>query len=435
MADVKSPRPRPERPDGGPGGGRRPRPSAKAPAGKPAPEEPASAEGNKGRAAPSRGTPPRARAPGSGPKAPEAGTFVEGEKPAKAPPAKRPAVVASPRSAPGVAGGVLGEALEPVPGPDARSPDPGSAAREAAQRAARALAESGLLGLDPPEEEAGRDIADPSVSGREGASSAGREGPLRGLPPPSKDMSRAELAEQYGPYVRAIAGKVKKTLSKDIEFDDLLGYGMLGLMEAADRFDARYGANFMTFAYYRVRGAIYDGLRGMGWVSRTEYQKYRFEQHANEYLRTVTEQEAVGGGVRKTDDDEVSEIADAVEGLITIYVTALDAMEGFQVADDAATPIDESIELSQARRLVSEAVEKLPEQERTLLTLYYYQELSLEEVGKHLGLSKSWTSRLHTRAIEKLGRLLRDLVEEYGQERPLLPKKKPGGRKPAQPAR
>ena len=105
-----------------------------------------------------------------------------------------------------------------------------------------------------------------------------------------KALSRQELAEKYQPYVRSIAGKIKKTLSKDIEFDDLVGYGMLGLFEAADRFDAKYGANFMTFAYYRIRGAIYDGLRGMGWVSRTEYQRYRFEQHANAYLTNVHEQ-------------------------------------------------------------------------------------------------------------------------------------------------
>ena len=251
---------------------------------------------------------------------------------------------------------------------------------------------------------------------------------------PVNKLSREELAEQFGPFVRSVAGKIKKTLSKDIEFDDLLSYGMLGLIEAADRYDPKYGANFMTFAYYRVRGAIYDGLRGMGWVSRTEYQKYRYEQHANDYLRTIADYNTLGPG-RKSDEDEVADIADAVEGLVTIYVTALDAMEGFQIADESGVPVDESIEVQQARRLVAEAVEKLPEQERTLLTLYYYKELSLEEVGKHLGLSKSWTSRLHARAIEKLARLLKDLLDEYGDERPVLTKKSAGGRKTSQHSR
>jgi RNA polymerase sigma factor for flagellar operon FliA len=233
------------------------------------------------------------------------------------------------------------------------------------------------------------------------------------VPPPSKNMSRKELTEQYQPYVRSIAGKIKKTLSKDIEFDDLVSYGMMGLFEAADRYDAKYGANFMTFAYYRIRGAIYDGLRSMGWVSRTEYQRYRFEMQANAYLTSMNDQQVASPPVKKTSEDEVNELADVVSGLVTIYVTALDAMEGFQIKDDRGPSVEESLEVLQARKLVAEAVQKLPEQEKTLLQLYYYQEMSLEDVGKKLGLSKSWTSRLHTRAIEKLSRLLRDLVAEY----------------------
>lgn len=234
---------------------------------------------------------------------------------------------------------------------------------------------------------------------------------LRSLPPPTKDMSREELTERYMPYVRAIAGKVKKSMSKDIEYDDLLSYGMLGLFEAADRFDASRGASFMTFSYYRIRGAIYDGLRGMGWVSRTEYQRFRFERHATAYLQNVEEQaQATPPGIKRSDDEQVEELADVVEGLVTIYVTALDAMEGLQVADEAPL-VDESLELQQARQLVAEALTKMGEQEKKLLTLYYYKEMSLEAVGKELGLSKSWTSRLHARAIQKMGRLLRELVE------------------------
>jgi RNA polymerase sigma factor for flagellar operon FliA len=250
---------------------------------------------------------------------------------------------------------------------------------------------------------------------------------FKSLPPPSKDMSRRELAEKYTPYVRSIAGKIKKTLSKDIEFDDLVSYGMLGLMEAADRFDPKHGANFMTFAYYRVRGAIYDGLRGMGWVSRTEYQRYRFEQHANAYLQNVQEQNAATPvGIKKSEDDEVGELANVVEGLVTIYVTALDAMEGFQIKDDRGPAVDETLEVNQARELVTQALEKLGGQEKQLLEMYYYKEMSLEEVGKQLGLSKSWTSRLHTRAIQKLSRLLKDLVDEYDEDRRPGEKVSPG---------
>lgn len=265
------------------------------------------------------------------------------------------------------------------------------------------------------------------------AQSDSGETEFKSLPTPDEGMSRKELSEKYTPYVRSIAGKIKKTLSKDIEFDDLVSYGMIGLMEAADRFDAKYGANFMTFAYYRVRGAIYDGLRGMGWVSRTEYQRYRFEQRANAYLNTVHDQNIqTPVGIRRSDDDEIGDLANVVEGLVTIYVTALDAMEGFQVKDDRGPSIEESLELQQARELVKAALEKLGGQEKTLLELYYYQEMSLEEVGKELGLSKSWTSRLHSRAIQKMGRLLKDLIEEHQDERSGDGGKRAGGRKSTQ---
>ena len=84
------------------------------------------------------------------------------------------------------------------------------------------------------------------------------------------------------------------TKQEEIDFDDLVEYGVIGLLEAADRFDPSIGANFMTFAYYRIRGAIYDGLRGMGWMSRTEYAKARFEERANEYLAEVAYAEESG---------------------------------------------------------------------------------------------------------------------------------------------
>ncbi len=323
----------------------------------------------------------------------------EGPKAPRGRPVAAPAQAGRRRPVPGRRPGELEEPAEPRSAPSAvalATTAPASAPSRPAEPVA------------PPAESspAAPVTAAPDLSEREA---------FRALPPPDKNTPRKQLAEQYGPYVRSIAGKIKKTLSKDIEFDDLVSYGMLGLFEAADRFDAKFGANFMTFSYYRIRGAIYDGLRGMGWVSRTEYQRFRMEQHANQYLSSVHEQTGqVPQGIKKSDDDEVGELANVVEGLVTIYVTALDAMEGFQIKDDRTPSVEESLELFQARKLVADAVGKLPEQERKLLELYYYKELSLEDVGKHLGLSKSWTSRLHTRAINKLSRLLRELMADYG---------------------
>jgi len=218
-------------------------------------------------------------------------------------------------------------------------------------------------------------------------------------------MNRNQLIQQYEPYVRSIAGKIKKTLSKEIEFDDLVEYGVIGLLEAADRFDSKFGANFMTFAYYRIRGAIYDGLRGMGWMSRTEYARVRFANKSNAYLGNQSDKQS--GVVGDSSGDEVNQLAQVVTGLATIFVTTLDGMEGLQVQDDAPMP-EEEVGLKQAREMVRGAISKLSEQEQQLLQMYYYKEMSLQQVGEALGLSKSWTSRLHARVIDKMQRLLRD---------------------------
>jgi RNA polymerase sigma factor for flagellar operon FliA len=219
---------------------------------------------------------------------------------------------------------------------------------------------------------------------------------------------RRALAEQYTPYVRSIAGKVKKAVAKEIEFEDLVEYGMIGLLEAADRFDPAHGANFMTFAYYRIRGAIYDGLRGMGWMSRTEYAKARFEERANEYLAEVAHAEEQGEAPPENPfEHAVKDLAEAVQGLAAVYITSLDAAEAKQV-EDPGKLAEETIGLEQARALVRSTVKKLSDQERQLLEMYYYKDMSLEQVGEKLGLSKSWTSRLHARAIERLHRMLEE---------------------------
>ncbi len=224
-------------------------------------------------------------------------------------------------------------------------------------------------------------------------------------------LDRRALAEQYMPYVRSIAGKIKKTVAKEIDFEDLVEYGMIGLLEAADRYDPSHGANFMTFAYYRIRGAIYDGLRGMGWMSRSEYAKARFEERANEYLAEVAHAEESGEAPPENPfEHAVQDLASAVQGLAAVYITTIDGTEGLQIKDDKNPIAEESLGLEQARSLVRKTITKLSEQERQLLEMYYYKEMSLQEVGEKLGLSKSWTSRLHARVIEKLHRMLEDAL-------------------------
>lgn len=232
-------------------------------------------------------------------------------------------------------------------------------------------------------------------------------------------IDKNALIEQYKPFVRSVAGKIKKTLAKEIEFDDLMEFGMIGLLEAGDRFDPKFGANFMTFSYYRIRGAIYDGLRQMGWVNRNEYAKLRFEERANAYLENVAHREAGSTAENKESADEINQLAEQVSNLVTIYVTSLEGMEGLQVEDKDAVPVDSRLADIEMKKHVREALAQMDEQEQQLLTMYYFKEMSLQEVGDQLGLSKSWTSRLHAKAVEKLGKLLQQLTKETpaGSER------------------
>lgn len=225
-------------------------------------------------------------------------------------------------------------------------------------------------------------------------------------------MSRRQLAEHYLPYVRSIAMKVKATVSQEVELDDLVEYGTIGLLEAADRFDPEHGVQFTTFAYYRIRGAIYDGLRGMGWLSRSESAKVRFGERANSYLQQVSAAMEGGHAVPANPfESAVQDLAKAVEGLATVYITSMDGADGAnggQVADDHTPSQEESLGLHQARALLRGTLEKLSDQEKRLVQLYYYREMSLQEVGEQMGLSKSWTCRLHARVITKLQRMLSD---------------------------
>ena len=109
-------------------------------------------------------------------------------------------------------------------------------------------------------------------------------------------VDRQRLVDDNLPFVRGIAAKVKEGLAKEIEYDDLVAYGTQGLIEAAKRYDPSHGVAFTTFAYYRVRGAMYDGLRGMGWIPRGEYAKHRADERAGTFVQSLSDRGPRGDG-------------------------------------------------------------------------------------------------------------------------------------------
>jgi len=220
-----------------------------------------------------------------------------------------------------------------------------------------------------------------------------------------------QLVEKHLSLVQAIARKLKKTLGSSIEYDDLVAYGSKGLVEAAERYDARPGVAFTTFAYYRIRGAMFDGLRTMGWYSRADYARYRAEERANEYLQNHADRPSQpdAGGASKTADaaETLAAVAQVLSGVATVHITSLEAAA--TVADETFAAPDAGIDTRRLGGRVREAIKTLPEKERRLMEMYYFEEKNLEEAGGELGLSKSWACRLHARAVNLLREALGDV--------------------------
>ncbi|MFN0124158.1 MAG: sigma-70 family RNA polymerase sigma factor [Blastocatellia bacterium] len=224
------------------------------------------------------------------------------------------------------------------------------------------------------------------------------------------NADRNDLIEQHQPYVRALAVEIARTLPSHIEIDELIACGNLGLVEAAERYDPRYRVSFHTFAWYRIRGAIFDALRQMGPLSRGEYATLRKSAALNEILQTSAD-DALGhdpAGRRGVDDD----IADAqatIDVMIPVFLLSLEAEDAPDVPDRRPSRLEE-MEHEEMVRLTREMVEDLPEDDRRLVNDIYFGKYNIVEYAKKIGVTKSWASRLHARAVRRL----RDLMIDRG---------------------
>lgn len=225
-------------------------------------------------------------------------------------------------------------------------------------------------------------------------------------------LEQKKLVEQYADYVVRIAKQVKRTLSPNVETDDLIGYGMTGLIEAAERFNPSMGANFSTFSFYRIRGAIYDGLRVMGSLSRTEYKRQRFEEKASSYMESDGARAFGPAKPFATAEEELNGLAKKVQRMVTIYVTSLSEKDVRGIADEELENADDRYARLELYEKMRAAIGKLSKSDQEIITSYYFEDKSLEEVGKGLGLSKSWTCRKHARAIEKLSDVFFAMIKD-----------------------
>lgn len=221
---------------------------------------------------------------------------------------------------------------------------------------------------------------------------------------------RDRLILHYSPLVKYVAGRVGAGLPQNIEQADLVSYGIFGLIDAIDKFDLDRGLKFETYAISRIKGAILDELRSTDWVPRSVRAKARAVETAFSKLESKLHRSP-------TEPELAAELGYAEETLQTLLgqlsltgIVALDEMlsehhENTTLADTIADDADGPgalFELSEMRGQLAVAIERMPEREKVVLTLYYFENFTLAQIGEVLKVTESRVSQLHTRAVLQL---------------------------------
>jgi RNA polymerase sigma factor for flagellar operon FliA len=241
------------------------------------------------------------------------------------------------------------------------------------------------------------------------------------------EKARERLVLGYAPLVKYVAGKMSSGLPSHVEEADLISYGLLGLISAIERFEPERQIKFETFAITRIKGSIIDELRSLDWVPRSVRTKARQIEKANvklehELQRAPTDQEmadALGISVEEFQESLVRIAGSSMVALDELWsvsdasgdqVSLLETIQDSQAVDPAV-----EIDATEMGDRLSEAIARMPEREKLVVALYYYENLTLREIGEVLGVTESRVSQLHTKAVLRLrSRLLGDLPTEDG---------------------
>ena len=239
-------------------------------------------------------------------------------------------------------------------------------------------------------------------------------------------QEKDKLVIEYAPLIKFIAQKIAVRLPSNIELDDLISSGVIGLMDAIDKYDPTRDNKFKTYAEFRIRGSILDELRAQDWVPRSVRDKAKLLD------RTMVELEAVYG--RAATDEEVSnklnmsmeEFYDLVNQVRPVSVLSIDDSTTFSNVDKKSilnilegcalnNPYNQ-LSMKSVKDIVTKAIEDLPERQRLVLSLYYYEDLNLKEIGKVLRVTESRVSQLHAQAVSRLRAKLTQVFNASEQE-------------------
>jgi RNA polymerase sigma factor FliA len=228
-----------------------------------------------------------------------------------------------------------------------------------------------------------------------------------------KERQKEIALSRYAPLVKYVVDRLALHLPKSVERDDLTSAAIIGLFDALEKFDSSKGTKFETYAIWRIRGAILDELRSLDWASRSIRRKARTVEEAARELgqklgRAATEEEVADA--LNLSPVELSRLLDEVHGTALLSLSKAVSTEDDQdyiqlediVDDPAQADALEVIESEQAREVLLETIDGLPEQQRLVVALYYYEEMTLKEIGEALHISESRVSQIHTRAVKTL---------------------------------
>lgn len=228
---------------------------------------------------------------------------------------------------------------------------------------------------------------------------------------------REQLILEYANVVNLVAGRLSMYLGYTVEYDDLVGYGIFGLIDAIDKYDADKNVKFETYASLRIRGSILDQIRKMDWIPRTLRQKQKRMEAAvakleAAYGRPVSEDEIAGELGISRDEYEGWRSEAEFTNMISLDDYLEQGTEGrMESLNSQFEQPENAIQKQELKEMLVEALQKLTENEQKVITLYYYEELTLKEISQILSVSESRVSQLHTKALQKIKDRLGDSVD------------------------
>jgi len=224
---------------------------------------------------------------------------------------------------------------------------------------------------------------------------------------------RDRLILTYAPLVKYVAGRLGSGLPAHIDEGDLISYGLLGLIGAIDRFDPSLDIKFETYAMARIRGSIIDELRSLDWVPRSVRTRAREIERAIRELEARLERAPTDTEIATKIGITEGELEDSLTNISRSSIAALDELwsvsgEGDQISlldtleDPSGEKPADALDETETREILADAIARLPEREKLVVTLYYYEELTLREIGEVLSVTESRVSQLHTKAMLRL---------------------------------